>query len=52
MTTLQAAVVAGWSDASHTAHDHDLAPLRERPDYRALLAGLFDRAFPADPFTR
>jgi tetratricopeptide (TPR) repeat protein len=52
MAALRAAVAAGWSNAAHTARDPDLASLRERPDYRALLAGLFDRAFPADPFAR
>ena len=50
MAALRAAVVAGWSDAAHTARDPDLARRRGRPDYRALLTRLFDRAFPADPF--
>jgi serine/threonine-protein kinase len=49
---LKAAVAAGWSDARHTGRDPDLAALRDRPDYQALLAELFDRAFPADPFGR
>jgi hypothetical protein len=50
MAALSAAVAAGWSNAAHTARDRDLAPLRERPDFQALLAGLFNRGFPADPF--
>jgi tetratricopeptide (TPR) repeat protein len=52
MAALQAAVAAGWSNAAHTARDPDLAPLRDRPDYRVLLAELFDRNCPADPFAR
>jgi tetratricopeptide (TPR) repeat protein len=52
MAAMRTAVAAGWSNAPHTARDSDLAPLRERPDYQALLAALFDRAFPADPFAR
>jgi hypothetical protein len=47
---LRTAVAAGWSNAPHTARDPDLTPLRKRPDYQALLAALFDRDFPADPF--
>jgi len=50
IAALRTAVAAGWSNAAHTSRDPDLAPLRDRPDYRALLAELFDRAFPADPF--
>jgi hypothetical protein len=30
--------------------DPGLAPLRDRDDFRRLLAELFDRGFPADPF--
>jgi hypothetical protein len=30
--------------------DPDLDPLRHRADFRRLLAELFDRDFPADPF--
>ena len=47
---LRAAVAAGWSNASPVAHDPDLAPLRDRDDFRRLLAELFDRTMPADPF--
>jgi serine/threonine-protein kinase len=48
--TLRAAVTAGWSKAQHTSRDPDVAPLRDRDDFRRLLAELFDRGFPADPF--
>jgi serine/threonine-protein kinase len=47
---LKAAIAAGWSDAQHTSRDPDLAPLRDRDDFPRLLAELFDRGFPADPF--
>ena len=50
--TLRDAVAAGWQDAQHTSRDPDLAPLRDRDDFRRLLAELFDRGFPADPFAR
>jgi hypothetical protein len=49
---LKRAVAAGWAGAAHTATDPDLAPLRERDDFRQLLGELFDRIFPADPFAR
>jgi serine/threonine-protein kinase len=49
---LKKAIAAGWSDAQHTRRDPDLAPLRDRGDFRWLLAELFDRGFPADPFAR
>jgi hypothetical protein len=52
MAALRAAVAAGWSDAVHTSRDPDLAPLHERPDFRTLLAKLFDHGFPVDPFAR
>src|SRR5262249_38309482 len=52
MAALRAAVADGWSDAVHTTRDPDLAPLHERPDFRALLAELFDNRFPIDPFAR
>jgi hypothetical protein len=44
------AVATGWSNAQHTARDPDLDPLRDRDDFRRLLAELFDRGFPARPF--
>jgi hypothetical protein len=50
--TLREAVAAGWNDAAKTRRDPDLAPLRDRDDFRLLLAKLFDRGFPADPFAR
>jgi len=52
MAALRTAVAAGWSNAPHTARDADLAPLRDRADFRQLLAELFGRGFPADPFAR
>jgi serine/threonine protein kinase len=50
--TLNQAIAAGWKDAAHTARDPDLIPLRDRADFRRLLAVMFDRGFPADPFSR
>ncbi len=47
--TLKQAVAAGWSDAQKTGQGPDLAPLRDRNDFRRLLAELFDRSFPANP---
>ena len=52
MGALRAAVSAGWSDASRTAQDKDLSPLRDRADFQQFLADLFDRSFPKDPFER
>jgi hypothetical protein len=52
MFWLREAVRAGWNDAQHTSRDPDLAPLRDRDDFRRLVAELFDRGFPADPFAR
>ena len=49
---LKEAVAAGWNDARHTVRDPDFAPIRDRDDFRRLLAELFDRDFPADPFAR
>jgi eukaryotic-like serine/threonine-protein kinase len=50
--TLRAAVAIGWRNAPYTSRDPDLAPLRGNAEFRRLVAGLFDRAFPADPFAR
>jgi tetratricopeptide (TPR) repeat protein len=50
--TLQRAVAAGWNDAGKTSRDPDMAPLRDREDFRRLLAELFDHGFPADPLAR
>jgi hypothetical protein len=52
MVMLRAAVVSGWANAEWTAHDPDLIPLHTRADFRRLLAELFDRGFPEDPFAR
>jgi tetratricopeptide (TPR) repeat protein len=40
MAWLTKAVAAGYKDAAHMAKDKDLDALRDRPDFRALLAGL------------
>ncbi len=50
--TLRAAVAVGWRDARYTARDPDLIPLREHDDFRRVLAELFDRGFPPNPFAR
>ena len=47
---LKQAIAAGWNDAGKTSRDPDLASLRDRDDFRRLVAELFDRGFPADPF--
>jgi tetratricopeptide (TPR) repeat protein len=47
---LREAIVAGWRNARHTSVDPDLNPLRDYDDFRRLLAELFDREFPVDPF--
>jgi hypothetical protein len=49
---LREAIAAGWHDAVHTSRDSDLDPLRDRDDFRRLLAELFDRDFPTDPFAQ
>jgi tetratricopeptide (TPR) repeat protein len=49
---LRAAIAAGWTDARKISRAPDLAPLRDRADFRRLLAELFDRGFPADPFAK
>jgi serine/threonine-protein kinase len=49
---LRAAVAAGWRDVAWMSRDPDLAALRDRDDYRRLVATLWDDAFPADPFAR
>jgi hypothetical protein len=50
METLRQAVTAGYQKASRIAKDPDLAPLRDRDDFQGLLAQMFDRSFPRDPF--
>jgi tetratricopeptide (TPR) repeat protein len=52
MKALRVAVAAGWRKPWHMARDPDLAPLHGRDDFERFLAELFDRVFPADPFTR
>ena len=55
MNWLAKAVAAGYQTPENVAHmtrDPDLDALRGRADFRRLLAGLFDRGVPADPFAR
>lgn len=55
MKWLTRAVASGYSTAQHLAHmmrDRDLDILRDRADFRRLLAKLFDRIFPGDPFAK
>jgi tetratricopeptide (TPR) repeat protein len=47
MEALRRSIATGMTDFSIIERDHDLDPLRGRPDFRALL---LDRAFPRDPF--
>jgi serine/threonine-protein kinase len=47
---LREAIAAGWSDPVHTGRDPDLIPLHDHDDFRRLVAELFDRVFPSDPF--
>jgi hypothetical protein len=49
---LNEAIAAGWRDAQRTGRDPDLIALHDRDDFRVLLAELFDRGFPVDPFVR
>jgi hypothetical protein len=46
LDALRRAVTAGFRNAANR-DDHDLDPLRDRPDFRLLL---MDLAFPAEPF--
>jgi hypothetical protein len=53
MDWLRKAVAAGYQTPRHVAQmtqDPSLDALRDRADFRRLLAELFDRDFPADPF--
>ncbi len=50
--TLNEAVAAGWNDARRMIRDPNLAALHELDDFHRLLARMFDRGFPADPFVR
>ena len=47
---LKEAIDAGWDDAAQMSRESDLDPLRDRDDFRRLLAEPFDRGFPSDPF--
>jgi tetratricopeptide (TPR) repeat protein len=49
---LRAAIDAGFSDAVHASRDPDLQVLRDRVDFRRLLAEMWDRPFPVDPFAK
>ena len=40
MELLRKAVKEGWNDAAHTAYDTDLDALRNREDFKKLLADL------------
>ena len=46
MEALGRALAAGMTDYALMDRDHDLDPLRERPDFRALI---LDRGFPSNP---
>jgi serine/threonine protein kinase len=50
MASLTKAVAAGWKDAAKLASDPALVPLRDRDDFRRLVAGLSRRISPAEPF--
>jgi hypothetical protein len=52
VVTLRAAVAAGWDDATRTCREHDLASLRRRDDFLMIIAEMFDRLMPTDPFIR
>ena len=47
---LKQAIAVGWNDAGKSNRDPDLAPLRDRDDFSRMVAELFDRGFPSDPF--
>jgi hypothetical protein len=49
MGVLRRAVAAGFRDAARIRDDRDLAPLRDRADFRMLL---MDLSFPAEAFAR
>ena len=44
MELLQKAVNSGWNNAKHTANDTDLAPIRDRADFKKLLVDLEKKA--------
>ncbi len=49
MDALRRSIGAGMTDLNVMDGDHDLDPLRDRPDFRSLM---LDRGFPSDPFAR
>jgi tetratricopeptide (TPR) repeat protein len=49
MNALRRSLATGMTDFNMMDHDNDLDPLRDRPDFRALM---LDRVFPVDPFAR
>jgi hypothetical protein len=49
MGSLHQAVVMGYRNRDAYRNEDALDPLRDRPDFQALL---LDLAFPADPFAR
>ena len=46
---LRQAVRGGSADAAEMSRDRDLAPLRDRPDFRAVLAELAAKDSPREP---
>jgi hypothetical protein len=49
MESLRRSLAAGMADFALMDRDHDLDPLRDRADFRALV---LDRGFPSNPFAR
>ena len=49
MKSLRRAVAAGWKDRAQMRADTDLDPVRNRPDFRALM---MDLVFPTKPFAQ
>ncbi len=49
MKNLRRTVAAGWKDWAHMRADTDFDPVRNRPDFRALM---MDLVFPTKPFTQ
>jgi hypothetical protein len=51
MTALRRAVEAGWANADHARKDPDLAPLRERNDFKRLLEDMRSPMLDVEPAT-
>jgi len=51
MDALRRAVQAGWTDADHAKKDADLAPLRDRDDFKRLLDDMTRPIFDVQPAT-